>query len=92
VSILGWIVVGLIAGLLARAVVKDDRSGCIYTIVVGVLGGLVGGWLYSLVTDDDDPMGDFDLGSIVVAFLGACLLLLLLQAIAGRGPRSGVRR
>ena len=91
-SILGWIVVGLIAGLLARAVVKDDRSGCIYTIVIGVLGGLLGGWLYSLATDNESPIDDFDLGSIVVAFLGACLLLLLLQAIGGRRPRSRVRR
>jgi uncharacterized membrane protein YeaQ/YmgE (transglycosylase-associated protein family) len=92
VSILGWIVVGLIAGLLARAVVKDDRSGCLYTIVIGVLGALLGGWLYSLASDDSDVFDDFDLGSIVVAFLGACLLLLVLQAIAGRGPRSGLRR
>lgn len=87
-SILGWIVVGLIAGLLARAVVKADRGGCLYTLVIGVLGAVIGGWIYSAVTDDSDVFDDFDLGSIVVAFLGACLLLLVLQAIAGRGPRS----
>ncbi len=87
-SILGWIVVGLIAGLLARAVVKDSRGGCIYTIVIGVLGGLLGGWLYSVVTDNESPIDDFDLGSILVAFLGACLLLLVLQAIAGRRSRA----
>ena len=36
---------GLLAGLLARWTVRDDRSGCIHTIVVGVLGALIGGWL-----------------------------------------------
>ena len=40
VSILSWIFVGLIAGLLARWIVRDDRSGCLYTIAVGVLGAL----------------------------------------------------
>jgi uncharacterized membrane protein YeaQ/YmgE (transglycosylase-associated protein family) len=88
-SVLGWIVVGMIAGLLARAVVKPGRGGCIYTIVVGVLGGLLGGWLFSIATDGEDPIDDFDVGSIVVAFVGACLLLFILQAIAGRrGPRT----
>jgi uncharacterized membrane protein YeaQ/YmgE (transglycosylase-associated protein family) len=92
VSILGWIVVGLIAGLLARMVIKDTRGGCLYTIVIGVLGGVLGGWLYAWAADVDDPVDDFDIGSILVAFLGACLLLLILQAIAGRGPRTGGRR
>jgi uncharacterized membrane protein YeaQ/YmgE (transglycosylase-associated protein family) len=87
VSVLGWIVVGLIAGGLARWVVKDERTGCIYTIVVGVIGGFVGGALFALVTDQDDVFDDFDLGSILVAFLGACLLLLVLQAIGRRSPR-----
>jgi uncharacterized membrane protein YeaQ/YmgE (transglycosylase-associated protein family) len=88
VSVFGWIVVGLIAGLFARVVVQDERSGCLYTLVVGVLGAVLGGWLYSLATDKSAVFDDFDLGSIVVAFFGACLLLLVLQAIAGRGPRS----
>jgi uncharacterized membrane protein YeaQ/YmgE (transglycosylase-associated protein family) len=88
VSILGWMIVGLIAGLLARAVVKDAGGGCLYTMVVGILGGLLGGWLYSVATDVDDPVDDFDIGSILVAFLGACLLLLVLQAISRRRSRA----
>lgn len=82
-SILAWIVVGLIAGLLARMVVDDKGRGCIYTIVVGVLGALIGGALFSWATDSDNPVDGFNLGSIAVAFLGACLLLLVLQAVAG---------
>jgi uncharacterized membrane protein YeaQ/YmgE (transglycosylase-associated protein family) len=82
-SIIGWIIVGLIAGGLARWIVKDDRSGCLYTMIVGVLGALIGGWLMSTI--DSDGVDGFSLRSIVVAAIGAVLLLLVLQAIAGRG-------
>ncbi len=85
-NIIGWIVVGLIAGALARWVVHDERHGCIYTIVIGVLGAIVGGGLMSWI--DEDGVNDFSVRSIVVAAIGAVLLLLVLQAIAGRGPRS----
>jgi uncharacterized membrane protein YeaQ/YmgE (transglycosylase-associated protein family) len=77
-----WIVVGLIAGALARWIVKDSRSGCIYTMFVGVLGAVIGGWLMSLI--DADGIDDFSIRSIVVAAIGAVLLLLILQAISGR--------
>jgi uncharacterized membrane protein YeaQ/YmgE (transglycosylase-associated protein family) len=86
-NILGWIAMGLIAGLLARLVVKDDtRAGCIYTIVVGVLGALIGGALAQAA--GTDGIDEFSLQSILVAFLGACLLLLVLQALAGYGRSS----
>jgi uncharacterized membrane protein YeaQ/YmgE (transglycosylase-associated protein family) len=86
VGLLSWIVVGLVAGLLARWIVKDDRSGCIYTMVIGVLGALIGGWLMSTI--DQGGVDDLSIRSIVVAAIGAVLLLLVLQAIAGRGPRT----
>ena len=84
-SILGWIVVGLLAGLLARWIVKDSRTGCIYTVVVGVLGALIGGGLMTLI--DEEGVDEFSIRSIIVAAVGAVLLLLVLEAIAGRGPR-----
>ena len=84
-GLLGWIAVGLIAGLVARWVVKDSRTGCIYTVVIGVLGAIIGGGLMALI--DEDGVDEFSLRSIVVAALGAVLLLLLLQAIAGRRSR-----
>ena len=83
---IGWIVVGLVAGLLARWIVKDERTGCIYTVVVGVIGALIGGGLMSLI--DEQGVDGFSFRSIVVAAIGAVLLLLVLQAIAGRGPRT----
>jgi uncharacterized membrane protein YeaQ/YmgE (transglycosylase-associated protein family) len=88
-NIMGWIVVGLIAGGLARWIVKDDRSGCIYTMIVGVLGAMIGGWL--MATVDSDGVDEFSLRSVGVAALGAVLLLLVLQAIAGRGGRQPQR-
>ena len=82
-TILGWIVVGFIAGTLARWVTGARRRGCLLTIVVGVLGGLIGGTLFRLATDSDtDMMDDFDIGSVFVAFVGAVLLLLILEAIS----------
>ena len=85
-SIFGWIVMGLIAGALARAVVPSRGHGCLYTLVVGVLGALIGGAL-STWAGVGDGISGFNLGSIVIAFLGACLLLLVLDAIGGRRPR-----
>ncbi len=87
-GVFAWIAVGLIAGLLARAVVKDDRAGCIYTIVVGILGALIGGALMQAAGRGSDSFTDFSLKSVIVAVLGACLLLLLRQAISGRGRHA----
>lgn len=85
VSILAWIVVGLVAGVLARWVVKDDRQGCLYTLVVGVLGALIGGALMQAA--GRTGIDEFDIRTILVAALGAVLLLLVLQAIGGRRSR-----
>jgi uncharacterized membrane protein YeaQ/YmgE (transglycosylase-associated protein family) len=85
-GILAWLLVGLIAGGLARMVTGDASLGCLGTIVVGILGALIGGALFRWATGTEaDTFDEFDLGSIVVAFLGASLLLLVLRAI---GPRS----
>jgi len=86
VGLISWVVVGLLAGLAARWVVKDDRTGCIYTIVVGVLGALIGGALMAAV--GKDGVGEFSIRTLLVAIVGAVLLLLVLQAISGRGSRS----
>jgi uncharacterized membrane protein YeaQ/YmgE (transglycosylase-associated protein family) len=84
-NIIGWIVVGLFAGLLARWITRDDKSGCLYTVAVGILGALIGGALMQAA--GEKGINDFDLRAILVAALGAVLLLLVLQAIGGRGRR-----
>ncbi len=84
-GILSWIIVGLIAGLIARWIVRDDRTGCIYTMVIGVLGALIGGAL--MQASGKKGVNDLDLRAILVSALGAVLLLLLLQAVSGGGRR-----
>ena len=86
-GILGWIIVGLVAGLLARWVTKTGDLGCLATTAVGIIGALIGGALFQLATGKEaDTFDDFDIGSIAVAFLGSVLLLLILQAL-GRARR-----
>lgn len=84
-NFLAWIAVGLIAGALARWIVKDDRSGCLYTTIVGVIGALIGGALMNAT--GRKGVNEFDLRAILVAAVGAVLLLLVLQAISGRQRR-----
>jgi uncharacterized membrane protein YeaQ/YmgE (transglycosylase-associated protein family) len=84
-NFVAWVIVGLVAGLLARWVVRDDKSGCLYTVAVGVLGALIGGALMQAA--GHSGINEFDFRSILVAALGAVLLLLVLQAIGGRGTR-----
>lgn len=81
-SILGWLVVGLIAGALAGWVTGSEGRGCISTIVIGILGALIGGALFRAATGNDfDAFEQFDLPSVLVAFVGATALLLVLQAV-----------
>jgi uncharacterized membrane protein YeaQ/YmgE (transglycosylase-associated protein family) len=73
VNIIGWIVVGLVAGILAKVVTGQDRPGCLGKMVVGILGGLLGGILFSAA--GGEGIDDFSLYSILVAFVGATILL-----------------
>lgn len=88
-GIVAWCVVGLLAGGLARRAVGAPKRGCLGTMAIGVLGGLVAGAIWRVATGTSaNTFDDFDLGSIVVAFLGAAGLLLVLEAIGGgRGRR-----
>ena len=72
-NVIGWIVVGLIAGILAKLVTGQDRPGCLGTMLVGILGGLLGGVLFSAA--GGEGIDDFSLYSILVAFVGATILL-----------------
>ncbi len=84
-SILSWIVVGLIAGWLAGHVMKGRGYGCLGDIVVGILGAVVGGFLATLLFGGDYITG-FNLGTILVAFLGAVILIWLVRVLPGRSP------
>jgi uncharacterized membrane protein YeaQ/YmgE (transglycosylase-associated protein family) len=83
-GVLAWIVVGLIAGWLAGMVVKGGGFGVIGDIVVGILGALLGGFLASVVFGQPDAVNGINLVSILVAFIGAVLLVIIIRAVPGR--------
>jgi uncharacterized membrane protein YeaQ/YmgE (transglycosylase-associated protein family) len=82
-GILGWIVVGFVAGALARSVTGTRwRTGCLGTIVIGIVGGLLGGIIFNAA--GGKGIGDFGLWSMFVAFVGAVILLLILGLFTDR--------
>jgi uncharacterized membrane protein YeaQ/YmgE (transglycosylase-associated protein family) len=83
-GILSWIIVGLIAGFLAGQVMRSGGYGLIGDIIIGVLGGLLGGWIAFYFFHIGDTMSGINAMSILVAFMGAILLILVLRMIGGR--------
>jgi len=79
-----WVVVGLIAGFLAGLVVRGGGFGILWDIVIGILGGLLGGWLATSVFHVGGSVTGINWPSILVAFIGSVVLLLILRLI-GRG-------
>jgi uncharacterized membrane protein YeaQ/YmgE (transglycosylase-associated protein family) len=78
-----WIIIGLIAGALAGFFVPGrERYGCLGTMLIGIVGGLLGGWLWTSVLGQDEVGGL--LGAIIVAALGSAIVLLILRAMQGR--------
>jgi uncharacterized membrane protein YeaQ/YmgE (transglycosylase-associated protein family) len=86
-SILAWIVVGLIAGVLAKwAVPGAGPGGLIGDLIVGMVGALLGGWIFNAF--GSAGTSGINLYSIVVAFIGAVVLLLVLRAFSRRSAGS----
>lgn len=81
-GLLSWIIVGLIAGALAGAATGRKVRGCLPTVIVGVLGALLGGILFSAA--GSRGIDEFGLWSIFVAFVGASILLLIFGRSPGR--------
>jgi uncharacterized membrane protein YeaQ/YmgE (transglycosylase-associated protein family) len=89
-TILGLIIIGLIAGLIARAVIPGKQDlGIVATIVLGLIGSLVGNLLVSLIRDGEVT---FDLGGWWASILGAILVLAVYVSVAGRRRRPVTRR
>jgi uncharacterized membrane protein YeaQ/YmgE (transglycosylase-associated protein family) len=78
-GLLSWIIVGGLAGLLAKSLTGDSGSGCLMTIIVGVVGAFIGGFVMSLF--GFGGVSGFNLWSIVVATIGAVVLLAVVHAI-----------
>ena len=79
---ISWIIIGLVAGALAGFFVPGrERNGCIGTTAIGIIGGLLGGWLWTEVLNQDPASGW--LGAVVIAALGAAIVLLILRSMRG---------
>jgi uncharacterized membrane protein YeaQ/YmgE (transglycosylase-associated protein family) len=76
-GVLSWIVVGLIAGWLAGQVMRGGGYGLVGDILVGIIGGLVGGYLAGVLFGVADAVNGINVVSIVVAFVGAIVLIAI---------------
>ncbi|HVM26144.1 MAG TPA: GlsB/YeaQ/YmgE family stress response membrane protein [Mycobacteriales bacterium] len=84
-TIIGMIIVGLIAGFLARAIVPgDDSMGIVQTIVLGIVGSFVGGFLASLLFGGGDGEGFLRPSGLIGSVIGAIIALVVYNAVTGR--------
>ena len=80
-TLLTWLIVGLVAGVLASLVMGGTGYGIVGDIVIGIVGAFVGGWLFGAL-GIASPLGGLA-GTILVAFIGAVVLLFVLRMIRG---------
>ena len=80
-SIITWIIVGGIAWFLAEQIIGGIRTGCIGTVIVGVVGALIGGWLFGQL---HVSLATGLLNDVLTAFAGAVVLLLVIRILRGR--------
>ena len=85
-GIIAWIILGLLAGMLAKFLLPgDDPGGIIITTIIGVVGAILGG-LVAKALGFGDPIDEFfDISTWIAAIVGSFVLLLAYRAVAGRG-------
>ena len=81
-SLVGWILFGLISGFIGSRVVNRRGEGCILNIALGIVGACVGGFIFTSI--GGQGIGGFDLYSMFVAIIGAIVVLLVYHAVTGR--------
>jgi uncharacterized membrane protein YeaQ/YmgE (transglycosylase-associated protein family) len=81
-SIIGWIVLGLIAGFIASKIVNKRGEGFVLDVILGIVGAVVGGWLFAIF--GAQGVSGFNLYSMLVAVVGAIVVLAAYHAITGQ--------
>ena len=81
-SIIGWIVLGLIAGFVASRIVNREGEGLVLDIVLGILGAIVGGWIFAFF--GGEGVNGLNLYSMFVAVVGAVIVLVIYHTVSGR--------
>jgi uncharacterized membrane protein YeaQ/YmgE (transglycosylase-associated protein family) len=84
-SVIAWIVLGLIAGFIASKIVNKRGDGAVVDIILGVIGAVVGGWLFH--TFGMSGVNGFNIYSLLVSVIGAVVVLVVYHAITGRTSR-----
>ena len=87
-ELLTWLIVGLVAGLLASFVMGGTGLGLVGDIIIGILGAFVGGWIFRTM-HITAPFGGLA-GTIFVAFIGAVVLLFIIRLVRGGSRRRGL--
>ena len=82
-SVISWIVLGLIAGWIASKIVGGSGQGFFLDLALGIVGALVGGFLYSEILGGPGVTG-VNFGSIIVAIIGSIIVLVVYHAVTGR--------
>ncbi|ARI52062.1 MULTISPECIES: GlsB/YeaQ/YmgE family stress response membrane protein [Streptomyces] len=87
-SIIAWILIGLFAGAIAKALMPGkDPGGCLLTMVIGIVGGLLGGWLGKVIFGVDSIDGFFSLSTWIAAIVGSVIVLVLYRLVSGQRTR-----
>ena len=84
-SLLGWLLLGLVSGYIGNKVVRDGGGGLLNDIIVGILGALLGGFLFNFF--GERGITGLNPWSFMVAIIGAIVLLVMFNAIRGRSSR-----
>ena len=88
-GIIGWILIGVLAGAIAKWILPGDQpGGIVVTTLVGIAGALIAGFIAQALGFGDPIDEFFDFSTWVAAIIGAVALLLIWQAIAGRNRRA----
>lgn len=86
-GILGWIVLGGLAGWVASIIMKtNEQMGILLNVVVGIVGAFIGGWLTSMLFDTD--VSGFNIESFLIALLGAIILIWLVKLVRGGSAKT----
>lgn len=83
-----WIIIGGLAGWIASLIMgTNQQQGCLMDIVVGIIGALIGGFIINGLFGGNTPILAFSWGSLIVAIIGAVILLAIVKAVR-RNPRA----
>jgi uncharacterized membrane protein YeaQ/YmgE (transglycosylase-associated protein family) len=85
-GLIAWIIVGLLAGWLTGMLMKGSGYGLLGDLLLGLIGSVVGGWLFGLILPAAEPSGL--IGSIIVATIGAIVLVAVVRLIRGQPVRA----